>query len=177
MSTLTFVIRLKRSYVAYDKEMERARTEPWPEYYRFLRAMGFYAFIEEVMTACSMFPRSLAACRQNLEDLSFGIMNEYGIGRYHLSHLDRERLRNLILDAGEEVIDCLEGAGYYFMPHQLARGKEDDPYYTSDLTAVTELTKINNFTFRVDVQESHFDDLNDFPKNVVLAQSLSNRSY
>lgn len=177
MKTLTFVIRLKRSYDAYVKELDRAEKEPWPEYYRFLRSLGFFAFIEEVVTACSMFPRSMDACRQNLEDLSFGIMNEYGIGRFHLSHLDRDRLRHLILMAGNDVIDSLEGHRYYFEPHQMPRGKEDDPYYASDLTAVAELSKINDFTFMVEIHESHFDDLNDFPKNVGLATRLSNRSY
>ncbi|BCM95202.1 hypothetical protein [Burkholderia phage FLC6] len=133
--------------------------------------------MEEVMTACAMFPRSMAACEQNLEDLSYSIMSQFGIGRYHLSHLDRDRLRDLILFCGEEVFSELQGAGYYFAPHQMPRGHEDDPHYTSDLTAVTEITKINNFTFRVDVHESHFDELNDFPQNVVTAQRLSNRSY
>lgn len=177
MKTLTFLIRLKRSFAAYGDEIERARREPWPEYYRFLKALSFYCFIEEVVTACSMFPRSIDACRQNLEDLSYGIMNEYGIGRYHLSHLDRERLRQLILLAGREVIECLDGHRYYFEPHQMPRGKEDDPYYMSDLTAVAQLTRINDFTFMVEIHESHFDELNDFPKNAGLAERLSNRSY
>lgn len=177
MAQLTFVIRLKRSYDAYENEVKKAAREPWPEYLRFLRALTFYAFMEEVMTACAMFPRSMAACEQNLEDLSYSIMSQFGIGRYHLSHLDRDRLRDLILFCGEEVFSELQGAGYYFAPHQMPRGHEDDPHYTSDLTAVTEITKINNFTFRVDVHESHFDELNDFPQNVVTAQRLSNRSY
>jgi hypothetical protein len=177
MANLTFIVRLKRSFTAYEEEIEQAKRAPWPEYFRFLRALTFYAFIEEVVNACAMFPRSQAVSREMLEDLSFGIIQEYGIGRYHLSHLDRDRLRDLVMTCGNEVIDCLEGGRYYFEPHQLPRGKEDDPYFTSDLSAVTEVTKINDFTFRVEVHESHFDDLNDFPKNAVMAERLSNRSY
>lgn len=177
MAHLTFIVRLKRSFSAYEEEIKKAKYAPWPEYYRFLNALKFYTFIEEVVSACAMFPRSQSACQQNLEDLAFGIMNEYGLGRYHLSHLDRDRLRDLILLAGSEVMDCLEGGRYYFEPHQMPRHMEDDPHYTSDLTAITEVTKINDFTFRVEVHESHFDDLNDFPKNVVTAQRLSNRRY
>lgn len=174
---MKFIMSLREAHDTFDKELKIALGHPMPEYYRFLKALGFYAFIEQVILACSMYPRSIDMCRDNLDDLKFAIYDNLGIGKFYLSHLDRERLGELVEKAGREVMLELESHRYYFESNQFPRGWEKDPNFESDLTAITDVKKISSFTFMVEINEHHFDDDFDVPQNAISFPKLNNRSY
>lgn len=151
MKKMSFIIRLKRSYEAFQSDMEDARKTPFPEYLRFLKTLEFYTFVEHVITACVRYPRSIECCRDGLRDLSDSMWNEVGMGRFYLSHIDLKRLSRLIEDVGTEVIGCLEGAGFYYDENQLSRRRSRD--FETELVAIPDIEKINRFTFKVEVIE------------------------
>lgn len=158
MASLSFIIRLRRSFEAFEKEYDRAEMQS-PEYFRYLHNLSFASFIEQVISACAMFPRSMDACQDNLRDLSYGIINELGIGADRLSAHDSSSLARLVFDAGIEVLGQLEGNGYFLRPSSFPRGWQDDPNFETDLSAVSIIKKVNRFTFQVSTEEYHFDDV------------------
>lgn len=154
---MTLLVGLRQVRENFQREMELAFEESG-EYYRFLKALGFYAFIDQVITACALFPRSMAACDDNLNDLSFGLYNDLGIGRHYLSHRDQENLSKLVLMAGKEVISQLNAHGYYFSESQIPRYERNNPNYATDLQAIADVRRISEIAYQVNVNEYHFDD-------------------
>lgn len=175
---LSFIVRLKRSYDYYLTELDRSADAPYPEYGRYLRSLGFFDLAHQVITACAMYPRSIDLCQENLVDLSYGIVNNNGIGFGRLSMQDLDRLSNLVLKTGSEAIECLAGHQYYFKPHQIPRNMKDDPEYATDLTAIADIKKINPFTFVVDVKEDDMANLvEEFTQNSRMPERRQMRSY
>jgi hypothetical protein len=158
MKKLSMIMGLRRSLDAFNKELTEARDAPYPEYYRFLRALGFGDYIDQVITACVMYPRSVEICQDTLRDLAYGMYSELGIGRFRLNNRDQERLTSMVHNTGVEVIAILDSHCFYFQPHQLPKGASDDPEYLVELTAVPTVVRISDFTFRVDINEFHEDD-------------------
>lgn len=160
MASLSFMIRLRRSAEAFENEIDRAEIQS-PEYFRYLTNLSFSSFIDQVISACAMFPRSIDACQDNLRDLSYGIINELGISGDRLHPQDSSSLARLVFDAGIEVLGQLEGSGYFLRPNSFPRGWRDDPNFETDLSAVSIIKKVNRFTFQVETDEHHFDDEGD----------------
>lgn len=177
MREYSFIIRLKKAHDAFQKEVRYAYESPYLEYYNFLRALGFYSFIEQVITACAIYPRSVAQCDEQLKDLSYGLYNELGIGTYRLSSHDSSRLTDLIVEAGKDVIACLEGHNYYWNDNVRYRGQDEERYWTTDLTAVSDIKKINEFTYLVHISECHFDESDDYLQQSGFNHLAENRSH
>lgn len=177
MKPLRFIIGLRRSYEAYEAEIQYASTTYLPEYLRFLKSLSFYGFVEQVITACAMFPRCIDASKDNLDDLSYGIYNELGIGKFYLSQDDQFRFSKLIVTVGQEVIGQLDSHRYYLEPHELPRGMQNDPHYSTDLTAISDVTQISPFTFAVEIIEEHFESIEEFRQNAISFPRLTHRSF
>lgn len=154
MRTLTLILGLRKVHDAFEYEMKRAmmRTETM-QFYLFLRSLTAYTFIDQVVTACAMYPRSYEASRDNLQDLSFGISNELGLGRYTLSHRDKENLSKLVLEAGTEVLGILSANGYFIPEHHVSKWAKTDDNYDTDLEAISHVTRISAYSYEVALDE------------------------
>lgn len=157
-----FIIRLKRSYKRFIDEIELQEEGCHYEYARFLKALTFYAFIEQVITACVMYPKSKESSKQELEDLSYGMPSNLGIGRFHLRNKDYDNLARMVIEAGREVFENLDGVSYYrHRKTPLRRFEVEDEDYGTDITAVANVTKINNFTFCLEIVETDLFEILD----------------
>lgn len=161
MKRFNLVMGLRKSYEYFKDQVVIAEERSHLEYLRYLRKLGFYDLTELIIAACAMYPRSVEMCKDNLEDLAYGIVNELGIGRFFLSNDDKENLAEIVRKVGREVISILEGHGYYYLRHQLPRGHDNDPHFATDLTSIVNIEKINSFTFVVKIDECHFDEIGD----------------
>lgn len=158
MSNLKFVFSLRKSYEAYLKEMNDAR-ENYPEYHRYLRNLSFKELVDQVVSACAMFPRSIEHCKDNLCDLSYGIINELGIGSDRLDDSSIYSLARLVSYCGQEVLKYLDGAGYYIDSRRFPAGWREDIDFETDLTAVVKTKMMNAYTVTVTTDEYYFDDV------------------
>lgn len=158
-----FIIRLKRGYVAYTEEMERAEKRQHHHFLRFLKALTFNAFAEQVVTACAMYPRSYHASKDCLTDLSNGISNDLGIGTYRLTSEDYDDLAALVMRAGREVMESLCGIDYFRFDRRRSKTilQDEDDDYDTDVTATCDLRNLNRFTYHVRISEYNVADVND----------------
>lgn len=156
------IMRLKRSFELFLKEIEVAEESGHYEYRAFLKALTFYAFIEQVITACVMYPKSKEASKQALEDLSYGMPSNLGIGKFHLSNKDYDNLARMIREAGREVFEHLDGVSYFHVRRMpLRRSEVVDEDYGTDITAVADVTMINRFAFHLEIIETDLFEILD----------------
>lgn len=149
------IMRLKRSFQQFHQEIEMAEEGGRYEFRAFLKALTFYAFIEQVVTACVMYPKSKDTSKDELEDLSYGMSSNLGIGQFHLSHKDYDTLARMVLEAGREVFEHLDGVSYFrIRKTPLRRSEVEDEDYATDFTAVANVTMINRFTFCIEIVET-----------------------
>lgn len=177
MQQFSFLISLKRSYLAFEAELKEANEAPYWEYFKFLKTLGFQDFMEQVVTACVMYPRSFEICQDNLNDLAYGLYSDLGIGRFYLSHLDQNRLARLVQLIGSDVMTNFSAHGYYLMSTQKPRGYQNDPDFETDLVAIPDVRRIGTFTFKVDIAERHIDDPIDVPNKTAGLARPNIRSY
>jgi hypothetical protein len=177
MEKLTFLISLRRAFDAFEDEMKKANEAPYWEYFRFLKTLGFQDFMEQVFTACVMYPRSYSICEDNLNDLAYGMYNDLGIGKFYLSHSDKNRLADLILLIGREVMSAMTANGYYLPETRFPRGWKEDPDFETDVTAIPDVRRVGTFSFKVEITERHIDDPIDLPQNTGGLQRPRIRSY
>jgi hypothetical protein len=177
MNRFSLLINLKRSYEAHAAELKVANEAPYWEYFRFLKTLGFQDFMEQVITACLMYPRSFEICRDNLNDLAFSMYDNLGIGRFYLSHGDKNRLADLIMLIGNDVMSNMTAHGYYLTSTQMPRGYQNDPDFETDLVAIPDVRRVGTFTFKVDITERHIDDPIDVPSKTAGLARPNIRSY
>lgn len=149
MRKSNFIMDFRESYRLFKLELRIAEDEPYPEYFRFLKEMGFSDFIYHVINAAVTFPYSIEACHDELSNLSYPL---HETSNRRLSHSDQNRLARLVERCGNEVVNILENADYY---HN--RGNKSPDEYDA-VIAVPDVRRISNFTFEVRIRE---DDRND----------------
>ncbi len=159
MKNLSFVIGLKKSYDDFQSELAMAEESSSYEYFRFLKTMKFYDFVDQIVTACTMYPRNIDLCRDNLSGLAYVMYRTVGLGIFYLTTLDQSRLTDLIFTIGNDVISTLDSHGYYWSQKEMDRAYTRLGILDSDLIAVPNVTKIGTYSFRVDITENSQDDI------------------
>lgn len=154
MKKLAFVVGLRRVYDVFKDQFKQAEEAPYWELFRFLKTLGFSHFVDQLVTAVTMYPRSLDLCRDNLNDLAYGMYSTLGIGRFYLSHHDQNRLTDLILNAGEEIITTLVAHSYYIAEHHQDRCRRGTIEYETELLAIPSVKRIGEFTFYIEISEN-----------------------
>lgn len=150
MEKLRFVMSLRKSHDAFRKEMAVAENDLMLGYFQFLRKLGFVELVHHVMTAAVMYPRSMDACRDCVNDLSHSLYQI--VGTVRLTHEAQERLTHLVDIIGSEIIELLE-------PHRFYETSFNSLWsHYDDVTAVAEVKRISVATFEVMVAEYRDDD-------------------
>lgn len=132
------------------KEIAAARDDRRQIFHRFLMDLGFAELVYQVTMACVMYPRSIDACRDCVNDLSHSLYQTTGKSR--LTHEDQERLTRLIDFIGDEVIRILEPHGFY------ERSFDSLWSHYDDVVATVDMSRISNATFEVTVRETTDDN-------------------
>lgn len=160
MIQFNFILRLKKGYEAFHKEVMTARD---PEYIRFWTRITFFTFVEHVMQACIIYPRSIEECRTCVSDLAYGFANNLGVGVFDISDDDHDQLTKLVLLAAEEVISNMDSVGYYIPLSKYPKylSNEEEFHFISDLTANSLLTQLGEYSFQVVVREGEYPEINE----------------
>lgn len=176
-----FIIRLRRAHNAFHRELCKAEESSQYSFVMFLKTLSFNAFAEQVVTACAMYPRSYAASRDSLTDLSNGIVNDFSIGTYRLTSENYDSLTALVLEAGREVMEALRAVDYFRFDRNRCRTLlvDEDEEYDTDVTATCELKNTNRYTFLVSIQEYNVSDIDEdlYRNSVYTSEVLERRDH
>lgn len=176
-----FIIRLRRSHNAFFRELCKAEENAEYPFVMFLKTLTFNAFAEQVVTACAMFPRSYAASRDSLTDLSNGLVNDISLGTYNLTAENYDSITELVMEAGREVMESLRAVDYFRFDRNRCRTLliEEDEEYDTDVTATCELKNTNRYTFLVIIREYNVSDIDEdlYRNSVYTSEVLERRDH
>lgn len=154
MRRTKFIMDFRLSHHLFKKEMSLAYNEPYPEYYRFLKDIGFTDFIHHVTTSVVAYPYSVEACHDSLSDLAYSMHDS--LSKRRLSQQDQNRLSRLVELCGNEIIKIFESFDFF---HNRSNNSPDE--YDA-IVAIPDVRRISTFTFQVKIREENQDsDIHD----------------